>query len=399
MPKELFISAGEATQVYKESGGRENKLYELDGVSISLLAKDVVAEKIEGDFFSAIEKDIQIASLNLKRKITGKIEIVDREILKVKNSLPEEKREEFDLLYNLLTNARERSRRGYIAAAHRWHLDLENLPWEKPKPQKPHARKILSLTAKVATLGLTMWYSFFGGIKKLPEKIVAADFEKRDKPSEILKVAEGDLKNEELRRGNEINLSGNVYTTDYLRNWAKFLPTNEDSGTDKVTGLVIGSEMIGISPQPDGLGGYVTNEDNEATRWNENVLLAHNYLSGESFSQLQIGSSVAFVTGEGEVREGKVAEVIDLQALTPNSGNSEYLVLGENTETGTLLTGKDLLDLYYENPDYSDNFFLQTCISNEGISTWGRRIIRIEIVGLFEANNDSKHLVGTNFIF
>ncbi len=129
-----------------------------------------------------------------------------------------------------------------------------------------------------------------------------------------------------------------------------------------------------IVQQPAGNAGYVSSNDGQATQFAiasqfGNVgLLAHNYLSGKSFSQIAVGQEVRLVYGDGRVEYFIVTEILQYQALQPNSPWSSFRNLNDNTT----LNAEQMFKRVYAG-DHHLTF--QTCIQADGISSWGRLFV------------------------
>ncbi|NWG05894.1 MAG: hypothetical protein HXY35_04300 [Chloroflexi bacterium] len=129
-----------------------------------------------------------------------------------------------------------------------------------------------------------------------------------------------------------------------------------------------------VVQQPSNNAAYVSNHDGEVTqfamasRFGNVGLLAHNHLSGKSFSQLTIGQEVRLVYGNGKVETFIVTEVLQYQALQPNSPYSEFRSL----EGGRTLTAEQMFKRVY----FGDRHVtFQTCIEKDGDLSWGRLFV------------------------
>jgi hypothetical protein len=119
---------------------------------------------------------------------------------------------------------------------------------------------------------------------------------------------------------------------------------------------------------------YVSNHNGEVTQFSiasqyGNVgLLAHNNLSGKSFSKLSIGQEVELVYGDGSVEDFIITKVLRYQALQPQSQQSLFLDL-DNSET---LSANQMFNRVYTG---SRHITFQTCITANGDASWGRLFI------------------------
>lgn len=97
-------------------------------------------------------------------------------------------------------------------------------------------------------------------------------------------------------------------------------------------------------------------------------LIAHNYLAGGQFYNLQVGDIAEIVLGDGSVIDFEIMAIEDYQALTPTSPTSDFLDLA----TGAKLSASDLFYRVYGG-DLTLTF--QTCITRNNNSSWGRTFI------------------------
>ncbi len=129
-----------------------------------------------------------------------------------------------------------------------------------------------------------------------------------------------------------------------------------------------------VVQQPSNSAGYVSNNDGEitqfrmATQFGNVGLLAHNHLSGKSFSQLTVGQEIRLVYGDGHVEYFVVAEVLRYQALQPTSPYSSF----KNLDKDETLSAEDMFKRVY----FGDRHVtFQTCIAKDGELSWGRLFV------------------------
>lgn len=141
-------------------------------------------------------------------------------------------------------------------------------------------------------------------------------------------------------------------------------------------GIILRNEVdLPVVQQPEGNTNYVSSKDGVVTqfgaaaRYGNIGLLAHNYLSGSSFSQLDIGHEISLVYEDGRIEEFVVTQILRYQALDPKSPYSSFVNLENDSE---VLTVKQMFDRAYLGEHH---LTLQTCIAAEGISSWGRLFI------------------------
>ena len=94
-----------------------------------------------------------------------------------------------------------------------------------------------------------------------------------------------------------------------------------------------------------------------------NVILAHNYLDGSYFSQLQPGN-VVHVDDAGW-KSYRVREVIEAQALHPESDTTPLWIDGAWRDPAWVW-----VNVYWNN-----DLVLQTCVYRADLWTWGRLFV------------------------
>jgi hypothetical protein len=119
---------------------------------------------------------------------------------------------------------------------------------------------------------------------------------------------------------------------------------------------------------------YVSNRNGEitqfamASRYGSTGLLAHNTLSGRSFSNLAVGQEVQLVFGDGRVEYFEVREILRFQALEPESVSSSF----QNLDGNETLSAVEMFNRAYVG---EDRLVFQTCIAAEGNASWGRLFV------------------------
>lgn len=143
----------------------------------------------------------------------------------------------------------------------------------------------------------------------------------------------------------------------------------------QITGLFVENVFaLPVVQQPKGHPEFVNSIDGLvtqfglATSFGSLGFLAHNTLSGKLFSYLNSGNAVIIVFGDGHFERYLVTGVRQFQALSPNSPQSNFVDL----QTGDTLSAEDL---FYETYGIQGNLILQTCISNNGVDSWGRLFV------------------------
>ena len=140
---------------------------------------------------------------------------------------------------------------------------------------------------------------------------------------------------------------------------------------------VEGLFALPIVQQPGSNAVYVSTIDNTVTQFGMASqfggvgLLAHNYLSGQYFFQLTPGLRVLLIYGDGHTESFQVTQVYRYQATTPYSVYSDFT----NLDTHEYLTGNALFTKVYMGQRH---ITFQTCISQNGNSSWGRLFVLAE---------------------
>ena len=163
--------------------------------------------------------------------------------------------------------------------------------------------------------------------------------------------------------------------TVHLPDFTVFSQAVQNGEADSLRGVYAPNVMaLPIVQQPSGNAGYVSNNEGQATQFAMasqfgNIgLLAHNYLSGKSFSHLAVGQEVRLVYGDGRVEYFIVTEILQYQALQPTSPWSSFRDLNDNAT----LNSEQMFKRVYAGDRHVT---FQTCIQEEGISSWGRLFV------------------------
>jgi len=129
-----------------------------------------------------------------------------------------------------------------------------------------------------------------------------------------------------------------------------------------------------VVKQPDNQPGFVSSIDGVVTEFSlassngVTGLLAHNYLSGRYFYNIDIGDEIQIIYGDGAIKSYKVIAFEQYQALQPDSPHSRFVDL----ESGEQLSATDLFKRVYLGDHH---LTLQTCIQEGGVDSWGRLFI------------------------
>jgi hypothetical protein len=129
-----------------------------------------------------------------------------------------------------------------------------------------------------------------------------------------------------------------------------------------------------IVQQPTGRNDFVSPWENTVTqfslasRFGSTGLLAHNYLAGEGFADLEKGQKFYLIYGDGQISAFVVSEILAYQSLEPDNILSDFVDL----ENDNLLTAKEIFSKMYNR---RGQVILQTCISSDDNPSWGRLFI------------------------
>ena len=140
-----------------------------------------------------------------------------------------------------------------------------------------------------------------------------------------------------------------------------------------------------VVQQPSGQAGYVSTNPGTLTQFasaaNYGVmaLLAHNYLEGQYFFNIQNGNKIVLIFGDGHTSAYRVNAVKQFQALSPTSPYSKFIDLDDPTQS--VLTSSDL---FYEVYATEGRLVLQTCIERDGQSSWGRLFVIADPIDVSE---------------
>ncbi len=133
--------------------------------------------------------------------------------------------------------------------------------------------------------------------------------------------------------------------------------------------------QLRVVQQPSSDPAYVSTIQNAATYFalvnqvtGNTGLLAHNYLAGAYFFNLQPGQVVILIYGDGRTEEYEVSGMQEYQALNPTSPTSNFV----NLDSGETLSSTDL---FYRVYGGGARTTFQTCIAQGNESSWGRLFV------------------------
>ena len=160
-----------------------------------------------------------------------------------------------------------------------------------------------------------------------------------------------------------------------LPTFTEFVESVKTDDPDLMVGIYSAGILADrIVHQPQGNSGAVIAEPEKVTLFalakeRETLgLLAHNYLAGDDFFNIKLGTRIYLILGDGTDLPFEVSEIHDFQALEPLNPQSDFvnLVTHEKLASG---------DVFSEMYDRYHHMVLQTCIERDGDPSWGRRFI------------------------
>jgi len=150
---------------------------------------------------------------------------------------------------------------------------------------------------------------------------------------------------------------------------------NVKNGHSDPTGIYVsGNFAYNIMQQPSNNAGFVSTQPDALTQfrlalqYNTIGLLGHDYLAGASFFKLKLDQDIVLVKGDGTLKYFRIFDIKRYQALAPSSPYSSFVDL----DTNTRLSAEGL---FYKIYGQGNDLVLQTCISTEKVSSWGRIFI------------------------
>ena len=160
-----------------------------------------------------------------------------------------------------------------------------------------------------------------------------------------------------------------------LPNFSEFSNSVQNGRADHASGVYVPNLFaLPIVQQPYGSPGFVSSYNDILTQFRManqygNVgLLAHNYLAGQAFFELEVGNEVRLVHGDGKVEYFIVSEVLQYQALQPNSVYSSFRDLNSDEVLS--------VEQMFKRVFFGDRHVtFQTCIEQDGNLSWGRLFV------------------------
>ena len=155
-----------------------------------------------------------------------------------------------------------------------------------------------------------------------------------------------------------------------LTSFAQSVKNNQSS---QITGVYVQDVMeFPVVQQPRSNASYVSSMPDTITQFqmasnfHSIGLLAHDYLAGSTFADLQSGKEIYLVYGDGSLKRFQIYDIQKYQALSPNDPYSSFVDLSD----GSKLSAESL---FYKTYGLGkDTLILQTCISTPSTPSWGR---------------------------
>jgi len=154
-----------------------------------------------------------------------------------------------------------------------------------------------------------------------------------------------------------------------------FVQSLIDGSAGTIRGLYVDNKFaFPVVQQPTGNAAFVSTTEDVITdfamprKYGVTGLLAHNYLAGIEFFELEIGDLIQVVYGDGNIQMYRVSDIQSYQALSPNSASSNFVDLA----TSEKLTASQLFKRVYMGEHH---LTLQTCIQQGSEDSWGRLFV------------------------
>lgn len=142
-----------------------------------------------------------------------------------------------------------------------------------------------------------------------------------------------------------------------------------------INGVYLGNtRYLHVVDQPSDKPGFVSGISGVATnfqlasRYGNIGLIAHNYLGGKYFLDLNVGDKLYIMNGRRERQCYQVTSIHRFQALNPQSPRSDFIDL----DTRLYYNVNEVFKRVYTGDHH---LVLQTCIEKGDIKEWGRLFI------------------------
>jgi hypothetical protein len=156
---------------------------------------------------------------------------------------------------------------------------------------------------------------------------------------------------------------------------AFFIQQVTNGASQEITGLYMSNLFSDpVIQQPGNQPAYVSPEADRLTQFQSASsfgslgFVAHNTLAGAKFPEIKTGDLISVVYGDGHYKQYQVRQIRTLQAVQPNNPYSSFIDLS----THQLLSVEDV---FYQTYGVKNQLVLQTCISYQGLDSWGRLFV------------------------
>ncbi len=170
---------------------------------------------------------------------------------------------------------------------------------------------------------------------------------------------------------------------DLIPSLAEFSSKVTNGNSHQVVGLYVDKKIAHlVTQQPSDQPGYVSSDSDVltqfamASQYGSIGLLAHNYLAGRSFFNLEAGDILILIYGDGHQEYYQIQAINQYQALEPNSPYSSFIDLDS---PATTIPVTELFNTIY---NAHSRLVLQTCIEANNEPSWGRLFVIAEPIEL-----------------
>jgi hypothetical protein len=154
-----------------------------------------------------------------------------------------------------------------------------------------------------------------------------------------------------------------------------FIQQVKNDSAQEITGLYVSNLFsYPVIQQPDNQPAYVSPAPDRVTQFKSASVfgslgfVAHNTLAGMKFSEIKAGDLISVVYGDRHYTRYQVSQIRRLQAVQPNNPYSSFIDLSNQQMLS-------VADVFYQTYGVKNQLVLQTCISFQGLDTWGRLFI------------------------
>jgi hypothetical protein len=154
-----------------------------------------------------------------------------------------------------------------------------------------------------------------------------------------------------------------------------FIQQVKNGSAQEITGLYVRDLFsYPVIQQPVNQPAYVSGTADRVTQFEMASafgslgFVAHNTLAGMMFPEIKTGYLISVIYGDGHFTRYQVKQIRRLQAVQPTNPYSAFIDLANQQSLS-------VEDLFYQTYGVKDQLILQTCISYQGVESWGRLFI------------------------